>query len=114
MQVVPELVERNFGELELQQDSNYQKVWDADLASLSSAPAGGVESVTQASCRDCKLEHLMFQAVHLQQSLPLAAQLTSAMVDRRAASALASVRLLTLAEHARQCGLPQDHSKKTW
>ena len=60
MQVVPELVERNFGELELQQDSNYQKVWDADSASLSSAPAGGVESVTQVRHRDCKPEHLMF------------------------------------------------------
>lgn len=60
MQVVPELVERNFGELELQQDSNYQKVWDADSASLSSAPAGGVESVTQARRWDCEPEHLLF------------------------------------------------------
>ena len=60
MQVVPELVERNFGELELQQDSNYQKVWDADLASLSSAPAGGVESVTQVGRWNCEPEHLMF------------------------------------------------------
>ena len=60
MQVVPELVERNFGELELQQDSNYQKVWDADSASLSSAPAGGVESVTQVRWCDCEPEHLMF------------------------------------------------------
>ena len=60
MQVVPELVERNFGELELQQDSNYQKVWDADSASLSSAPAGGVESVTQVNRWYCEPEHLMF------------------------------------------------------
>ena len=47
MQIVEELLERNFGELELKSDSNYQKVWDADVASLSSAPAGGGESVTQ-------------------------------------------------------------------
>ena len=47
MQIVEELLERNFGELELKSDSNYQNVWDADAASLSSAPAGGRESVTQ-------------------------------------------------------------------
>ncbi len=47
MQIVEELLERNFGELELKPDSSYQKVWDADAASLSSAPAGGGESVTQ-------------------------------------------------------------------
>ena len=48
MQVVPELVERDFGEFELQQDSYYQKVWDADMVSPSIAPAGG-ESVKQVS-----------------------------------------------------------------
>ena len=65
MQVVPELVERDFGELELQQDSSYQKVWDADSASLSSAPAGGVESITQARHRDCKPKHLIFSVCAL-------------------------------------------------
>lgn len=47
VQIVPELVERNFGEYELQSDSNYQKVWNADADSLDSAPNGGGESVTQ-------------------------------------------------------------------
>ena len=47
VQIVPELVERNFGEYELQSDSNYQKVWNADADSLDSAPSGGGESVTQ-------------------------------------------------------------------
>ena len=65
MQIVPELVERDFGELELQQDSNYQKVWDTDSANLSSAPAGGVESVTQVRYWNCKPEHVMFQGLHL-------------------------------------------------
>ena len=46
-QIVEELLERNFGELELKSDSNYQNVWDADAASLNSAPAGGGESVIQ-------------------------------------------------------------------
>ena len=46
-QIMEELLERNFGELELKPDSNYQRVWDADAATLSSAPAGGGESVIQ-------------------------------------------------------------------
>ena len=48
MQIVEELLERNFGELELKSDSNYQKVWDADAAQsqLCTGWWGG-ESVTQ-------------------------------------------------------------------
>ena len=48
-QVVPELIERNFGEYELQSDSNYQKVWEVDAADLSAAPSGGGESVKQVA-----------------------------------------------------------------
>jgi len=58
---VPELVERNFGEFELQPDSNYQKVWEADAASLESRPSGGGESVTQVDC-------ITFRHVHYMQS----------------------------------------------
>ena len=47
--MVPELIERNFGDYELQSDSNYQKVWDADSADLAAAPSGGGESVEQVS-----------------------------------------------------------------
>lgn len=46
-QVVPELIERNFGEYELQSDSMYQRVWDADAASLAGPSSGGSESVAQ-------------------------------------------------------------------
>ncbi|EIE26115.1 alpha/beta-hydrolase [Coccomyxa subellipsoidea C-169] len=48
-QVVPELIERNFGEYELQSDSNYQKVWEVDAADLSAVPSGGGESVEQVA-----------------------------------------------------------------
>ena len=47
MQVVPELLERNFGAYELQSDDNYAKVWDADARSLHAAAPGGGESVEQ-------------------------------------------------------------------
>lgn len=47
--MVPELIERNFGDYELQSDSNYQKVWDADSADLAAVPSGGGESVEQVS-----------------------------------------------------------------
>ncbi len=57
LEVVPELVERNFGEFELQPDSNYQKVWEADAASLESTPSGGGESVTQ-------VDSITFRHVH--------------------------------------------------
>ncbi len=47
MQVVPELVERNFGDYELQSDANYARVWEADMQDLSARPPGDGESVQQ-------------------------------------------------------------------
>ena len=47
LQVVPELIERNFGSFELQSDDNYHKVWAADARSATEAPPGNAESVEQ-------------------------------------------------------------------
>lgn len=51
-QVVPELIERNFGEYELQSDSMYQKVWEVDAYDLTAAPHGSGESVEQVPKAD--------------------------------------------------------------
>lgn len=65
MQVVPELVERNFGEYELHSDANYSKVWAADAEDLSAQPPGDGESVQQAGtlpyscCKFLYLSHVV-------------------------------------------------------
>ena len=58
-QVVPELLERNFGAYELQSDVNYAKVWDADARSLQAAPPGGAESVEQVHAFPCMHRHIL-------------------------------------------------------
>ncbi|CAL8470365.1 g9907 [Coccomyxa elongata] len=50
-QVVPELIERNFGEYELQADNNYNSVWEVDACDVTAAPKGGGESVEQVAER---------------------------------------------------------------
>ena len=45
LQVVPELIERNFGSFELQSDANYPTVWAADASSSQDALPGNAESV---------------------------------------------------------------------
>ncbi len=68
-QVVPELIERNFGDYELQADFKYNLVWEVDASDVTAAPKAGGESVEQVPKAELRYEFFLHQ--HLMSALLL-------------------------------------------